>query len=172
MNPYFEFTVPVFLNSLGALKGVLAKGAEFAKANGKSDADMLALRLAPDMFPLVKQVQVACDNAKGAASRLAGKEAPKMEDNEQTFAELMARIDKTVEYLNTFKPEEFVGAAERTIKMPYFSEDSHFTGEGYVRFFAIPNFFFHLVTSYDILRLSGVNVGKFDYVGNLPLVAD
>ena len=172
MNSYFEFTVPVFINTLTALRGVLQKGEEYAKANGKSDSDMLALRLAPDMFPLVKQVQIACDNAKGASARLSGKEAPKMEDNEATFAELYARIDKTVAYLQTFTKEDFTNASDVTIKLPYFPEDMHFSGDGYARMYAIPNFFFHAVTTYDILRANGVVIGKMDFAGNLPLIKD
>lgn len=169
---YYDFTVPVFINTLTAMKGVLTKGEEFAKESGKTDADMLALRLAPDMFPLVKQVQIACDNAKGCAARLAGKVAPKMEDNETTFAELYTRIDKTLEYLNTFTTDDFANASTATVKLPYFPEDAHFTGDGYVRFYALPNFFFHAVTTYDILRANGVIIGKMDFVGNLPLQKD
>ncbi len=169
---YYSFTVPVFINTLTALKGVLKKGEAFAKENGKSDEDMLALRLTSDMFPLVKQVQVACDNAKGAAARLSGKVAPKMEDNEKTFAELHARIDKTVDYLKTFTAAEFTAAADVTIKLPYFPEDMHFTGDGYARMYALPNFFFHVVTAYDILRANGVQIGKADIAGALPLIKD
>ncbi len=169
---YYQFTVPVFTNSLSALKGILSKGEAFAKEKGLSDEQMLSLRLSPDMFPLVKQVQVACDNAKGASARLAGKEAPKMEDNEKTFAELHARIDKTLEYLKTFTEADFTDAKDRTIKMPYFPADMHFTGDGYVRIYALPNFFFHVVTAYDILRANGVPLGKMDYVGALPLIKD
>jgi hypothetical protein len=172
MNPYYEFTVPVFINTLTGLKNVLQRGEAFAKESGKSDTEMLALRLAPDMFPLVKQVQVACDNAKGASARLSGKEAPKMEDNETTFVELYARIDKTIAYLSTFTAEDFAGAATVKIKMPYFPEDTHFIGDGYARFYALPNFFFHAVTAYDILRTNGVALGKVDFAGNLPLLKD
>lgn len=171
-NPYYSFTVPVFANTLEALKGVLKKGEAFAKENGKSDADMLGLRLAPDMFPLVKQVQVATDNAKAAAARLSGGTAPKMEDNEATFAELYARIDKTIAYITSIDESAFSGAAERNVKIPYFPEDKHFTGDGYARFYAIPNFFFHAITTYDILRNAGVQIGKADIAGKLPLVDD
>lgn len=171
-NPYYAFTVPVFINKLTALKGLLQKGEAFAKENGKSDEAMLGLKLWDDMFPLVKQVQIACDNAKAASSRLAGKEIPKMEDNETTFAELYARIDKTLAYLETFSPADFAGAADVKIKLPYFPEDSHFTGDGYLRFYALSNFLFHVVTAYDILRSNGVVIGKADYSAALPLVKD
>lgn len=171
-NSYYAFSVPLFSNKLNALKGLLQKGEAFAKENGKTDAEMLALKLWDDMFPLVKQVQIACDNAKAASSRLAGKEIPKMEDNEATFAELYARIDKTLAYLETFTPADFAGAADVKIKMPYFPEDSHFTGDGYLRYYAIANFLFHVVTAYDILRANGVPVGKADFAFALPLQKD
>jgi hypothetical protein len=169
---YHDLTVPVFINTLTGLKNILAKGEASAKEKGLSDEHILGLRLAPDMFPLVRQIQIACDNAKGAAARLSGKEAPKMEDNEKTFAELVARIDKTIAYLKTLSASDFEGAATRTIKMPYFPENMHFTGDGYARFYALPNFFFHVVTAYDILRANGVALGKTDYLGALPLIQD
>lgn len=169
---YYQFTVPIFINALMGLKNVLTKGRSFAHGKGMSDEHMLGLRLAPDMFPLVKQVQIACDNAKGASARLSGKEAPKMEDNEKTFAELEARIDKTLAYLDTFSDADFTDAQTRTMKLPYFPEDMHFTGEGYARLYAIPNFFFHVATAYNILRANGVPLGKADYMGTLPLIKD
>ena len=171
-NLYYEFTVPVFINSLNALKGILVKGEEYAKANGRTEEEMLGLRLAEDMFSLVKQVQVACDNAKGASARLSGGTAPKMEDNEKTFAELYTRIDKTVAYISSLEVESFASAADRIIKLPFFPEDSHFNGDGYARFFAIPNFLFHVVTAYDILRANNVPIGKGDFTGMLPLIKD
>jgi uncharacterized protein len=172
MNQYYEFSVPIFINALTGLKAVLKKGEDFARANGKSDEEMLALCLAPDMFPLWRQVTIASDNAKGAAARLSGKEGVKMDDNEKTFADLYQRIDKTLEYLATFKPEDFASAADKTIKLQYFPADMHFTGDGYLRFYAIPNFFFHVTTAYDILRANGVAVGKADFVATLPLIKD
>jgi hypothetical protein len=167
-NAYYSFTVPVFINTLSSLKNILKKGEDFTKSNNKSDEEMLMLRLAPDMFPLVKQVQISCDYAKGASARLAGKEVPKMEDNERTFTELYARIDKTLEYLKTFTEKDFVDADKVVIKMQYFPQNSHLTGDGYARFYVIPNFFFHVTTAYDILRTNGVNIGKGDFAGNLP----
>ena len=171
-NPYYAFTIPMFTEALSALKGVLKKGEEFAKEKGKTDADILGLKLAADMLPLSKQVQIACDNAKGAAARLTGATAPKMEDNEAAFAELYTRIDKTLEYISSVKPEDFANAKDIKIKMPYFPADMHFTGDGYTRLYVIRNFFFHVVTAYDILRNAGVVIGKTDYMGNLPLVKD
>ena len=171
-NLYYEFTVPVFINALNALKGILMKGEEYAKANGRTEEEMLGLRLAEDMFSLVKQVQVACDNAKGASARLSGGTPPKMEDNEKTFAELSARIDKTVAYLSSVSIEDFAGAAERIIKLPYSPEGTHYSGDGYARFYVLPYFMFHVTTAYGILRANGVNLGKTDFIGTLPLIKD
>lgn len=171
-NLYYEFTVPVFTNSLTALKSILKKGEEFAKEKGKTDKEMLGLCLAPDMFPLVKQVQIACDNAKGAAGRLSGGTPPKMEDNEKTFAEVYARIDKTIDYISSVSAEDFATAAERSIKLPYTPEGMHFSGDGYARFYVLPNFMFHVTTAYGILRANGVNLSKTDFIGTLPLIND
>jgi hypothetical protein len=168
---YYQFTVPVFMNSLEGLKNVLKKGEAFAEEKGMSEEKVLGLRLAPDMFPLVRQVQIACDNAKGATARLSGTENPKMEDNEKTFSELYARIDKTLAFINSVPESAFAKAAEQTITLSYF-KGTHFTGDGYVRFYAIPNFFFHVTTAYDILRANGVPVGKMDYIGKLPTIKD
>lgn len=170
-NHYFDATVPVFTRSLKGLKQVLKKGKEYANEKHVSDEVFLKSRLAVDMFDLTKQVQVACDNAKGSAARLAGVEVPKMEDNETTFAELEARIDKTLAFLHTLTPEHFADAGKRTIVLPYF-KGKHFIGHEYLESYAIPNFFFHVVTAYDILRHLGVNIGKSDYINELPLHDD
>ncbi len=168
---YYDFSVPVFVNTLTALKNVLAKGEAFAKEQGISEADMLGLHFGADMFPLVKQVQVATDQAKGAASRLTGKENPKYEDTESTFAELYARLDKTIAHLNTFTPEDFANAATATVTIPYFP-GMHLTGDTYLRFYVNPNFFFHVTTAYDLLRNKGVLIGKADFAGNVPFIKD
>ena len=167
-DPYYEFTVPLFVRSLTGLKQVLDKGSKFAGAKKVSDEVMLKSRLAIDMFDLTKQVQVARDNAKGSAARLAGVEVPKMEDNEVTFAELAARIDKTIAFLQTLTPAQFAGAAERKVSLPYF-KDKHFIGSEYLPAYVLPNFYFHVVTAYDILRNLGVDIGKGDYVGEVPM---
>ena len=120
MNDMYTFTVPIFIKALGGLKRVLKKGEEFAVEKKFDPAVLLQSRLAPDMFPLTRQVQMASDNAKGITARLAGIEIPKYEDNEQTLAELYARIDKTVGFVKSVAPEAFDGAAERKIILPYF----------------------------------------------------
>jgi uncharacterized protein len=130
-----------------------------------TDADILALRLAPDMFPFSKQIQIVSDNAKGMASRLARQEAPKYEDNESTLAELRARLAKTADYLATFSEADFENAATAEARFPYFP-GVHMVGVDYMFGYAIPNFFFHLVTTYDILRHHGFDIGKKDYMGS------
>lgn len=164
MNLY-DITVPVFIKMLGGLKTVLAKAGEHAAGN---DVDLLNDKLAPDMFPFVKQVQVATDNAKGAAARLAGVEIPKMDDTESTVAELQARIDKTIEFLKTFKPEQFADAAERQVTLSYFP-GKYFKGYDYALEYALPNFLFHVTTAYAIARKRGVEVGKADFINGLSL---
>jgi hypothetical protein len=161
----YQVSVPAYIHTLKALAGVLDKGARHAEAKGIDPSVLLNSRLYPDMFPLVKQVQVASDNAKGGASRLAGVEPPKFEDNESTFPELKARIEKTIAYLETLKPEQFNGAEERTITLQMRAGSMTFTGMKFFLHSSLPNFFFHATTAYDILRHNGVEVGKRDFLG-------
>jgi hypothetical protein len=164
MDSIYEFTIPVFIKMLNGLKGVLKKAGE----HGLDEQALLNDKLAPDMFPLVKQVQVATDNAKGAAARLSGTEAPKFEDTETTLAELDGRIDKTIAYLQSFTKESFKDAAGVQATLPYFP-GKFMTGFDYAREYAIPNFFFHVAMAYAIVRKNGVQVGKVDYIHNIPL---
>jgi uncharacterized protein len=168
MNQYFHATVPVFDTALLSLRGILEKAEAFAHEKGIDEAELLASRLAPDMFDLTRQIQIACDNAKGATARLAGKEIPSHPDVEKTFKDLIARIDTVRSYLGTMTEADFVDAAERHITLPYFP-GKYFIGREYVYSHAVPNFFFHMVTAYDILRMKGLNIGKADYIGILPL---
>lgn len=168
MHSLYSLLKPVLVKQLNALDGVLSKAEAYAKEKNIAEADLLQERLASDMFPLVKQVQVACDNAKGAMARLSGSEAPKHEDTEQSFAELRARIAKTVEFVNSVSEESFVGAEERQITLPYFP-GLYMTGLDYAREYVLPNFFFHVTTAYAILRKHGAAIGKADYMGGLPL---
>jgi uncharacterized protein len=165
MTELYTYTVPLFIKSLGGLKTVLTKAEEHAKEAGINEVDFLADRLAPDMFPLVKQVQVACDNAKGATARLAAIEVPKFDDTEKTFAELQTRIDKTIEFLQSVPEAAFEEAATRQIVLPYFT-DKYMTGFDYVREYVLPNFFFHLVTAYALVRKNGAPIGKADFANN------
>jgi uncharacterized protein len=130
---------------------------------------LLSCRLAPDQFALARQIQTLCDQAKGIAARLAGVDPPKYEDNETTVAELRARVDKTLAYLKTFKPEQFQGAEDRVITMP-FAATMGLKGYDFLLGMALPNFFFHAATVYAILRHNGVDVGKMDFLGELPFL--
>lgn len=168
MQHIYTFTVPVFTKMLSGLKGVLAKAEAHAKEAGIGETVFLQDRLAPDMFPLVRQVQIATDNAKGAAARLTGTEAPKFEDVESTFAELQVRIDKTLTYLATVQESQFAGAEDRKIELPYFP-GKYMTGMEYVVEHALPNFLFHITTAYALVRKNGTPVGKADFIGGLPL---
>ena len=125
----------------------------------------LDARLAPDMLKLTKQVQIATDFAKGASSRLAGREVPRYEDNEASFAELQARIAKTRDYLATFKPADFEGSEERTVTLKVGGKDVEIKGQKYLLDVAMPNFYFHITTAYDILRHNGVPLGKGNFLG-------
>lgn len=172
-TPYYEMTVPFFTKNLRSLKVFLEKGAAHAASVGMSEVDLLDSKLAPDMFPLVKQVQIATDNAKGITARLAGTEPMSLPDTETTIAELMARIEKVETYLATFTPEQFVDAADRQIILPYFP-GTFMTGHDYLTEYALANFFFHLTTAYGVLRMVGVPLGKADFIGGAnmqPLVA-
>lgn len=164
MDQIFEFTVPVFIKALTGVKIVLQKAAE----HGLDENALLADKLAPDMFPFVKQVQMATDNAKGCAARLAGQEIPKYEDTEATLAELQARLDKTIAYLRTISKDSFANAASVQVTLPYMP-GKFMTGFDYAREYALPNFFFHVAMSYAIVRKNGVPIGKADYMASLPL---
>lgn len=168
MNELYTYTVPVFIKHLGGLRNILEKAkAHLAETKGDENA-LLADRLYPDMFPLTKQVQVACDNAKGCAARLSGTENPKMEDTEATIDELIARVDKTLAFVKSVPESAFAGAADRQVIISYMP-DVYFTGFDYAREYALSNFFFHTVTAYDLLRKNGVPIGKADYINGLTL---
>ncbi|MGH8176547.1 MAG: DUF1993 domain-containing protein [Steroidobacter sp.] len=163
----YEASIPTFLHSLKSLKVILEKGLAHAEAK-KFDPNVLATsRLYPDMFPLIRQVQIASDAAKGAAARLAGLEPPKFEDVETTIPQLIARVDKTIDYLQGFKPAQIDGSEERTITIPTPRTTFTFPGLAFLRHWALPNFFFHVTTAYALLRHNGVEVTKADYLGGV-----
>jgi uncharacterized protein len=163
----YEASIPTFLLSLRNLKAILQKGAAHAESR-KYDANLLvATRLAADMLPLARQVQIASDAAKGAAARLAGVDPPKFEDNEQTLADLIARVDKTIDYLQSFKPEQLEASEDRTITIQTPRQTFSFPGLVFLRHWALPNFFFHVTTAYALLRHNGVEIGKADYLGKV-----
>ncbi len=170
-NPYYDITVPVFKKMLSNLDHLLSKGQAYIVEKGISEETMLGNRLAPDMFPLNKQVQIATDNAKGCVARLCGIEAPVMEDTETTVTELHERIGKTLAFLESITPEQFEGAGEREVRIKYIP-GKHFLGYDYLTQYALPNFFFHTTTAYALLRAMGADIGKTDYLGHLSLHAD
>lgn len=163
----YELTVPQFMKTLKNLDAILDKAAAFADAK-RIDMDILLnSRLAPDQFNLTRQIQIVCDTAKLAASRLTGKDAPVQEDNEKTLSEVKARIQSVLTYLENFKPEDYKNASHAVISQPRW-EGKTLTGEQFAIHHAIPNFYFHVTTAYSILRHNGVEVGKKDYLGVMP----
>ena len=163
----YQASVPVFVRMLTNLKAVLQKAGAHAQAHKIDEAVLVGARLYPDMLPLSRQVQIASDFAGGTAARLAGGEPPSHEDNEKTFAELTARIDRTLDYLRTKKATEIDGSESRKIVRPVRGEPHKFTGLNYLLQYALPNFFFHTTTAYAILRHNGIEIGKGDYIGKL-----
>ena len=161
----YQASVPVFIRMLKNLAAILAKGATYAEAKKIEPTVLINSRLYPDMFPLARQIQIASDVAKGCGARLAGLEPPKFEDNEATFPELFARIDNTVAYLETLKPEQIDGSEHRTITLQIRNQTMTFLGMPFLLNFALPNFYFHVTTAYDILRHFGVEIGKQDFIG-------
>jgi hypothetical protein len=161
----YQISAPVFTKMLGALSNVLDKGAAFAVARKVDPAVLMASRLAPDMFPLTRQVQIAADFAKGPMARLAGLEVPKWEDNETTMEALKARVAKTIDYVKTFKPAQIDGSEAREITLTIGGQPMTMTGQEYLLHNALPNFYFHVTTAYTILRHNGVEVGKRDFLG-------
>jgi hypothetical protein len=163
----YTASIPVFTQMLGGLKEVLRK-AEAHAAEKKIDPNaLLQARLYPDMFPLLRQVQVATDFAKSVSARLAGVEVPKLEDAEQTFADLQARIDTVLAFLNGMPADNFDAAATREIVTQAGTpKEKRFTGQSYLFNYGLPHFFFHTTTAYAILRHNGVEIGKKDYIGS------
>lgn len=163
----YEITIPPFTKMLLNLNALLDKGAQHAEAKKFEIDILLNSRLAPDQFNLIRQVQIACDTAKLGAARLTGKEPPKHEDTEKTLSDLRTRIQQTVSFLNSITKKDFEGAEERRITQPRW-EGKYLLGTEYVLNHAIPNLYFHVMTTYSILRHNGVDVGKKDYLGEIP----
>jgi hypothetical protein len=160
-------SAPIFTRLLGNMLVWLDKAQAHAEARRFDPNNYLGLRLAPDMLPLVKQVQIASDAAKGCMARLAGQELPKWDDTEASLDDLRARIRKTLAYVQTFQPAQIDGSEEREVVVPLRNRDPlRFTGEAYLKHWALPNFFFHATTLYALLRHAGVELGKPDYLGN------
>lgn len=158
-------SIPAFIRSLNNLSAILQKGADHAAEHEIDPTILVTARLFPDMFPLSRQVQIACDVCKGAASRIGGVEAPSHEDNEASFEELQERIAKTIEFLESVPVEAIDGTEDKHVKFQAGSIEIDFTGATYLSMWALPNLYFHVTTTYNILRHNGVALGKIDFVG-------
>jgi hypothetical protein len=161
----YEILVPTTNRVLKNLSAILDKGAAFAEKKQIEPTVLTGSRLAPDMFPLSRQVQIACDIAKGAAARLSGTEIPKFEDTETTFPELKARIEKTLKFVNGIAADAFKDSEKRDIVLTNRRGDLKFTGLAYLDEFVLPNVYFHTTAAYAILRHNGVEIGKVDFLG-------
>ena len=163
---FYSASVPVFKQGINSLKANLSKAEAHAAAKSIEADALLTARLFPDMLNLIRQVQIAADFAKGVPARLAGLEVPPYDDNEVSFADLHARLDKTLAFIDTIEAQQFEGAAEREIVLrPGTPKEKRFTGQAYLLHYGLQHFFFHLTTAYDILRHNGVEIGKADFVG-------
>jgi len=160
-----QASIPVFMQQLTTLSGLIDKAIEHCRTKGANSADLVTARLAPDMFPFSRQVQIATDHAKGAAARLSGRENPKYEDTETTFEELKARIAKTLAFIKSVPAAEIDGSEERDVTITVAGQPRTLKGQRYLLHNALPNFFFHVTTAYDILRNKGVEIGKRDFMG-------
>jgi len=163
----YTASIPVFKQMLGSLKALLSKAEAHATAKNIDPQVFLQGRLAPDMFPFVRQIQIAGDFAKGTAARLAGVAVPDFQDTETTFADLHARLDKTVAFLDSLTPAQFEGSETREVILrPGTPKEMKFIGQPYLLHYGLPQFFFHVTTAYGILRHLGLEIGKPDYMGN------
>jgi len=161
----YQASAPRFANTLRNLAAILDKAQAHCEQRKIDPLALTSYRLFPDMFPFTRQVQIACDTAKGAVARLAGVEIPKHEDTEQTFAELKSRIAKTIDFIESVKPERIDGSDDKEIVLQMRSGERRYKGMQYLLGFAYPNFYFHATTAYNILRHNGVEVGKQDFIG-------
>ena len=164
----YQASIPVFIKQLSNLSAILKKAEEHALAKKIEPEVFINARLAPDMFPLSRQVQIATDGVKGCAARLAGVEVPSYPDTEKTFPELQERIAKTIEFAKTFSANQIDGTEERKVVLKLRGLEATFLGQSYLLNFVLPNLYFHITTAYAILRHNGVDIGKRDYIGKLP----
>jgi len=164
----YDLSVPQLDRALRNLDGWLIRAAKHAQETTMPNDQLLAARLAPDQYPFVRQVQTACDNAKFIAARLSGTKAPGHPDTETSFEQLRARIATVLEYLRTFTRDQLADT-DRKVRLPWMTEDQHMLADEYLLQFGLPNFYFHIVTAYSILRNQGVQLGKNDYLGQLSI---
>lgn len=163
-----QASAPALLQILASLSGLIDKAAAHCEARKIDPATIIGYRLAPDMFAFARQIQIATDSAKGIAARLAGVEIPSFPDVETSFDELKARLAKTADFIGALTATQFDGAETRTVTLKLAGQDVSFTGTNYLFGFALPNFYFHATTAYDILRHAGVPIGKRDFLGAVP----
>ena len=161
----YQVTIPVFIRMFNNLSSILTKASHYAEEKKIDPAVLINARLAPDMFTLARQIQIASDAAKGCGARLAQIEIPSYTDTETTFTELSERITKTIQFLKSIDKDKFEGSEEREVIMKVPGRDLHFSGQDYVMNFVLPNFYFHVTTAYNILRHNGVAIGKMDFLG-------
>jgi hypothetical protein len=162
----YQASVPRFVNILGNLSNILDKAQAHVDAKKLDPATLTTYRLFPDMLPMTKQIQIACDTAKGVVARLAGVEIPVYEDNEKTLVDLKARIAKTIAFLQTLTPVQIDGTEDKEIVIKRGDKETRYTGMQFLLGHALPNFYFHVTTAYNILRHNGIEIGKRDYLGN------
>ena len=162
----YQASVPRFVNILGNLSKILDKTQAHIDAKKIADATLTGDRLFPDMLPMATQVQIACDTAKGVVARLAGLDIPAFDDNETTLAELKARIAKTITFIQSVSAQQIDGTEDKAIVTKRGDKETHYKGMQFLLGHAIPNFYFHVTTAYNILRHNGVEIGKRDYLGN------
>lgn len=163
----YKASVPAFVHMLSNLAAILQKAEGYAGERGIEETVLINSRLAPDMFPLVRQVQIATDIAKRGGSRLAGQEPQSVADTESTFAELIDRIDNANQFLQSLQPEAIDGAEDRVIQLQLGDEEVTFDGMSYLLHFILPNMYFHITTAYNILRHNGLEIGKRDFLGQI-----
>ena len=165
MLSIYEAAIPPLKRTLSNLAAILLKGEQYADAKKVEHHVLLNSRLFVDMYPLTRQIQIATDMSKGAGARLAGIEIPKYEDSETSFAELQARIAKTIAFLDSIDPDQLAGAETREVTITVRKVDLKFSGQDYLLKWVLPNVYFHVTTAYDILRHNGVELGKQDFLG-------
>lgn len=161
----YSCSIPVFVRSLTNLSAILEKAAKYSAEKTIDESVLVTARLYPNMFALARQVQIACDVVKGAGARLSGVEAPKYEDNEATFDELQTRIQNTIAFLQSLPEAKINGTEEKQIVMQAGPNEFKFKGLDYLNFWALPNLYFHVTTTYNILRHNGLDIGKMDFLG-------